>query len=142
MAQVLADRGDCALVFRGDDGLDELTTATTSQVWVAYGGAVRRVSVDPAKLGLTAAPDRALDGGDARFSAAVVREVLGGYSGPIRDAVLLNAAAAIAAFDEDVFDLDAGLERGLNQARHAIDSGSAAEVLDRWIEVSAQAARA
>jgi anthranilate phosphoribosyltransferase len=140
MAQVLADRGDSAMVFHGDDGLDELTTATTSRIWIAHLGDVRAASIDPRSLGLAQAPPDALLGGDASENAAVVRSVLAGDHGPVRDAVLLNAAAGIAAFDADLDDLEAGLGRGLLAAADAIDSGAVAELLRRWVAVS-QAAR-
>src|SRR6201999_432036 len=78
MAAVLAGRGDTALVFRGDDGLDELTTTTTSSVWVASGGTVRTATLDPADLGISPVAPEVLRGGDAPFNAAVVREVLSG----------------------------------------------------------------
>ena len=136
MARVLADRGDSALVFHGDDGLDELTTATTSQVWVAHAGVVTTATVDPRTLGIAVPGPDALLGGDAAENAAVVRAVLAGDAGPVRDAVLLNAAAGIAAFDQDLVDLEAGLARGMTAAAQAIDSGAAAQLLERWIAVS------
>ena len=138
MAAVLAGRGDSALVFRGDDGLDELTTTTTSSVWVAVGGSVTETTLDPARLGLAAVASEALRGGDRVFNAAVVREVLagGGASGP-RDVVLLNAAAAIAAHDGVRAEtLDQDIAGGLRVASDAIDSGAAAAVLDRWVAAS------
>ena len=143
MAAVLAARGDSALVFRGDDGLDELTTTTTSSVWVAAGGTVTETTLDPARLGLAAVAPEALRGGDRVYNAAVVRDVLAGrgVSGP-RDVVLLNAAAAIAAHDGVRADtLDEDMTAGLRAASEAIDSGAAAAVLDRWVAAS-QAARA
>ena len=136
MAQVLAERGDSALVFRGDDGLDELTTATGSRAWIAQGGRVREATVDPRALGLPEPPAGALTGGAAPFNAQVVRDVLSGAPGPVRDAVLLNAAAGMAAYDRDLDDLQAGLRRGLAEAARAVDSGDAGRLLDRWIEVS------
>ena len=87
-------------MFRGDDGLDELTTATTSSVWVVRDGEVEPDRVDPAVLGLPAPEPGALRGGDPAVNADVFRRVLAGERGPVRDAVLLNAAAALAAFDE------------------------------------------
>lgn len=136
MAAVLAERGDTALVFRGDDGLDELTTATTSQVWVVNAGGVHHTVIDPAALEFAAPPSDALLGGDAATNAAVVRAVLAGERGAVRDAVLLNAAAGIVAFDRDVDDVASGLARGVTQARRSIDSGDAAALLDRWVTVS------
>jgi anthranilate phosphoribosyltransferase len=142
MAAVLALRGDTALVFRGDDGLDELTTTTTSSVWVAAGGSVTETSIDPAAFGITAVQPEALRGGDATFNAAVVREVLNGGGGEgARDAVLLNAAAAIAAYDGlTADDLHRSITHALRLATESIESGAAALLLDRWV-ASSQAAR-
>ncbi len=136
LAEVVADRGGRALVFRGDDGLDELTTATTSRVWVARDGAVTAGVVDPAELGIAPAGPDALRGGDPAHNAAVFRRVLEGETGPVRDAVLLNAAAALTAFDERGGDLTAGLSAGLERAAAAVDDGRAAALLDRWVDVS------
>ena len=136
LAQVFADRGQSAIVFHGDDGLDELTTATTSRAWVVLDGVVGETVVDPAQLGISPAAPDALAGGEAPFNAAVVRSVLDGDLGPVRDAVLLNAAAGIAVFDGDLLDLPAGFARGLEQAARSIDSGAAQRTLTRWVEVS------
>jgi len=136
IAEVLAGRGASALVVRGDDGLDELTTTTTSTVWVAGGGAVERSSLDPSSLGLAAASREDLRGGDAAHNAAVARDLVAGKTGPVRDAVLLNAAGALAAFDGPITDLTAALTAGLSRAAEAIDSGAAEALLARWAEVS------
>jgi anthranilate phosphoribosyltransferase len=135
MAAVLAARGDTAVVFRGDDGLDELTTTTTSSIWIAADGVVTEASVDPARFGISAVPPEALRGADRVYNAAVVRDVLtGGGRGGVRDVVLLNAAAAIAAHDGfEKGDLTTALQRSLNLGMTSIDSGAAGEVLDRWI---------
>ncbi len=138
MAAVLAARGDAALVFRGDDGLDELTTATTSQLWAVGAGEVHHSVLDPASLGLLAPAAGALLGGDAQTNAAVVRSVLAGGQGPVRDAVLLNAAAGIAAFDRDLDDVTAALSRGIDAAQESIDTGAAAASLEQWVRVSQQ----
>jgi anthranilate phosphoribosyltransferase len=140
LAQVLADRGDTAVVFRGDDGLDELTTTTTSQVWLVHGGVVRPDVLDPAAHGIARVEKDALRGGDPGFNAAVVRRVLAAESGPIRDAVLLNAAAAIAAFDERVGSIDEAIAYGMPIAMTSIDSGAAADLLNRWVDASQAAA--
>jgi anthranilate phosphoribosyltransferase len=158
MAEVFAKRGVSALVFRGDDGLDELTVSTTSSVWVVSGGEVTRTSVDPAELGITTAPLSSLRGGDRAFNAGVVRAVLSGdQRGPVRDAVLLNAAAALAALEAvgpapdeaegataghrqsslETDPLAARLSRGMSRAAEAVDSGSAARTLDRWVAATA-----
>jgi anthranilate phosphoribosyltransferase len=99
MAQVLADRGTSALVFRGDDGLDELTPTTTSQVWVVRDGAGDPGAGRARDVGLTRAEPDALRGGDRAHNAEVTRRFLAGEGGPVRDAVLLNAAAALVALD-------------------------------------------
>jgi anthranilate phosphoribosyltransferase len=139
MAAVLAARGDTALVFRGDDGLDELTTTTTSRVWVVRDGGVREESLDPAAFGLPAADRDALRGADAAHNAKVARSVLAGDRGPVRDAVLLNAGAAVAAYDGLHGPLTDAVGEGIRRAAAAIDSGAAADVLDRWVTVSTTA---
>ncbi len=133
LAEVFARRGTTALVVRGDDGLDEITTTTTSTVWVVSGGTVTSRSLDPATLGVPRASAADLRGGDAASNAQVVRELVGGKPGPVRDAVLINAAAALAAFNGFSGSLEDDLRSGLAKAAEAIDSGAAAALLDRWI---------
>jgi anthranilate phosphoribosyltransferase len=140
MAAVLARRGDTALVFRGDDGLDELTTTTTSQVWVVRGGEVTEQRLDPTELGVPAVEREALRGGDAAYNAKVVRALLAGERGPVRDAVLLNAGAALAVYDGLGGQLLEAVDAGMRRAAAAVDSGAAADVLDRWVRVSQDAA--
>jgi anthranilate phosphoribosyltransferase len=142
LAEVVAARGDRALVFRGDDGLDELTTATTSRVWVAREGAVTAAVVDPGELGIAPSGPDALRGGDPAHNAGVFRRLLGGERGPVRDAVLLNAAAAVAAFDGGNGDLGERLGAGLERASAALADGRAAALLDRWVTVSRELAPA
>ena len=138
VAGVLASRGTSALVFRGEDGLDELTTSGPSQVWTVRGGTVAEQRLDPAALGVPASPVSALRGGDAAFNAGVVRDVLGGAVGPVRDAVLLNAAAALVAADAVPDDaLEVRMTGALVLAAAAVDSGSAAAALDRWVDATA-----
>jgi anthranilate phosphoribosyltransferase len=136
VAEVLAARGMRALVFRGDDGLDELTTATTSSVWVVRGGEVEPDRVDPSALGIAQPPADALRGGDPAFNADVFRRVMAGEPGPVRDAVLLNAAAALAAFAERPARLHDALAAGLERAAAAVDDGRAEARLARWVEMS------
>jgi anthranilate phosphoribosyltransferase len=137
LAGVLARRGVSALVFRGDDGLDELTTATTSRVWVAGELPVREEVFNPVELGVPAAGAEALRGGDPPYNAGVARAVFAGETGAIRDAVLLNAAAALLALDGvDDQPLAGQLAPYVDKAAEAIDSGGATAVLDTWIEVS------
>jgi anthranilate phosphoribosyltransferase len=136
MAGVLAARGVDALVFRGDDGLDELTTTGASTVWVVAGGAVRQESFDPAELDVPRASLADLRGDDAGFNAGVARALLAGQQGPVRDAVLLNAAAALAAYDGGDGPLVERLRAGLARAAVALDGGAAGALLERWVEVS------
>src|SRR5690348_4771362 len=126
IAEVFAGRGCSALVVRGDDGLDELTTTTTTTAWVVGGGEVRRETVDPSAFGVPVATREDLRGGDAGVNAEVFRRVLGGERGPVRDAVLLNAAGALVAFDAVAagvaVDLPAALSAGIARAAQAVDS--------------------
>ncbi|MCW2523136.1 MAG: trpD [Frankiales bacterium] len=140
MAEVLAARGDSALVFRGEDGLDELTVTADSLVWLVRAGQVRADRFELASVGLTPAPAAALRGGDPQFNAEVFRQVLGGQPGPIRDAVLLNAAAAIAAFDDELDSARQAIQHGLPLAEQSVDSGAAAAVLEAWANLSQQLA--
>jgi anthranilate phosphoribosyltransferase len=143
IARVLAGRGSSALVFHGADGLDELTPTTTSTVWVVHGGTVAQTVFDPAVLGLDRARPEDLRGGDREYNAAVARAVLGGERGPVRDTVALNAAAALAAAAgvPGADALDKALTEAFARASEALDSGAAAELLDRWVAVSQQLAQ-
>ncbi len=136
VAQVLADRGADALVFRGDDGLDELTTTGPSTVWVVVGGTVRTERLDPADLGVARATLADLRGGDAARNAEVARAVLDGAAGAPRDAVLLNAAAALAAHAGGDAPLLDRLRDGLDRATRSLDTGSARDVLATWVQTS------
>jgi anthranilate phosphoribosyltransferase len=132
MAQVLAERGaERALIVHGDDGLDELTVSTTSQVVELRDGEVRSYTVDPDDLGIDRAPASALVGGDPATNAEHARRVLAGDPGPHRDVVPLNAAPARAAAGL-VDDLAAGVAT----ARATLDEGAAAAALDRLVTVS------
>jgi len=138
VAGVLARRGADALVVRGDDGLDELTTAATSHVWwVRDGGVVTEEVVEPAAYGLVPGD---LTGGDAAHNADVARRFVAGETGPVRDAVLLNAAAGLVAYAPGDGPLHDQLALQLDIAAEAVDDGRAAAALDRWIAAS-QAAR-
>ncbi len=132
VADVFAGRGVDALVVRGDDGLDELTTTTTSTVRVVSGGRVERRSLDPLDFGLARAAPTDLRGGDPTANAAVVRDVLRGARGPVRDIVLLNAAAALAVESSFGGGLDAAVSAGLVRAAAALDDGRADALLTRW----------
>jgi anthranilate phosphoribosyltransferase len=136
MAGVFARRNASAVVMRGEDGLDEFTTTAATRVWLVTGGNVTEILVDAQDLGIPRAQPADLRGADAAFNAKVARDVLAGQPGPVRDAVLLNAAAGIAAFESFPGGLEASLAAGLERAAGAVDSGSANAVLDRWIAVA------
>ncbi|MEU9100889.1 anthranilate phosphoribosyltransferase [Streptomyces sp. NPDC048361] len=136
VAGVLAERGSSALVFRGDDGLDELTTTATSRVWVVRDGAVREERFDPRDVGIERVPVEALAGGDPSYNAEIVRRLLTGEKGPVRDAVLLNSAAALVALEPGEGPLAGQLAAAMVRAAEAIDSGAAQRSLDRWVAAS------
>jgi anthranilate phosphoribosyltransferase len=149
MAQALLDRGTRAVVVRGQDGLDELSTHAPTRVWDATGAGVVESLVDAIDLGIARSEPGALGGRDAAFNAAVARAVLSGERSdrldPVRDAVLLGAAAALMAHDAAlgiVSTASAGDRIGaaLPRAEEAIASGASRAVLDRWIAVSSRLA--
>ncbi|MFM7224244.1 MAG: anthranilate phosphoribosyltransferase [Actinomycetota bacterium] len=129
-----ASGSERAMIVHGDDGLDELTTTTTSTVYELVGGQVRTSTVDPADLGLTRVAPETLRGGDAAHNADAVRAVLGGQPGPRREVAVLNAAAALV-----VADLVPDLAAGVAAAGAAIDRGAAAAVLDALVRASNEA---
>jgi len=135
MAGVFAERGSSVLVVRGDDGLDELTTTTTSSIWRVHDGAVERMSFDPTEFGIPKAELAHLLGGDAGENAEVARSVLAGAPGPVRDAVLLNAAGAMVAHAGLAGNVEwrPAWESALQRAATAIDSGAAEQLLARWV---------
>lgn len=137
MAGVLAGREVDAWVFRGDDGLDELTTTTTSTVWRVRSGEVVREQLDPERLGIPRSRIEDLRGGDPAYNAGAVRKLLDGETGPVRDAVVLNAAAGLAAYDGGRGEVHDVLADGLDRAAHSIDSGAARAALDRWLAATA-----
>jgi len=124
-----------ALVVHGGDGLDELTTTTTSRVWEVRSGAIEEWVVDPAALGIAPASLDDLRGGDVARNRELADAILGGEPGPQADLVALNAAAVLLAADA-VVDLAAGLER----AREVLLGGAARDVLARWVDASRLAA--
>ncbi|GGU78831.1 anthranilate phosphoribosyltransferase 1 [Streptomyces filipinensis] len=136
VAGVLAERGNSSLVFRGDDGLDELTTTSTSRVWIVRDGKVSEESFDPRDVGIDLVPVEALRGGDPSHNAGVARRLLDGERGAVRDAVLLNSAAALAALDPTDAPLAEQLRAGMARAAESIDSGAAGRALERWVAAS------
>jgi anthranilate phosphoribosyltransferase len=139
MAEVFAARGDSVFVLHGTDGLDEFTTAAPTRVWSVADGSVEALVIDALDLGLPRSKADDLRGGDATVNAAAAQRVFAGEAGPVRDAVLVNAAAALVAFDRlttPVVDLVPALTAAIARAAAAVDSGAAAATLARWIEVA------
>lgn len=141
MAGVFAARGTAAAVFRGDDGLDELTLATSSTLWWVHAGDVSELSLAPDDVGLATAPLEALRGGDAQENARVVRDLLAGARGPVRDAVLFNAGLALALVEQErtgrLFGGHTGVTEavraGVARGAEALDSGASERVLAEWV---------
>jgi anthranilate phosphoribosyltransferase len=140
MAGVFATRRSSVLVVHGDDGLDELTTTTTSTIWRVQAGTVEKLTFDPAGFGFPRADISALVGGDAETNAAEARAVLAGAKGPVRDAVVLNAAGAMVAHAGLTSGAEwlSAWESGLSRAIDAIDSGAAEQLLARWVRFTQQ----
>ncbi|MEU6417165.1 anthranilate phosphoribosyltransferase [Streptomyces spiralis] len=136
VAGVFAERGNSSLVFRGDDGLDELTTTATSRVWVVRDGKVTEEAFDPREVGIDLVPVEALRGADASYNAEVARRLLDGEQGPVRDAVLLNSAAALVALEPGSGTLVEQIRAGMEKAAESIDSGAARRTLERWVAAS------
>jgi anthranilate phosphoribosyltransferase len=138
MAGVFAARRCSVLVVHGDDGLDELTTTTTSTIWRVQAGTVDRLTFDPAGFGFARAQLSELVGGDAKSNAAEARSVFAGAAGAVRDAVVLNAAGAMVAHAglTSTAEWLPSWEAGLARAAEAIDSGAAAALLERWASFS------
>ncbi|MFA5918837.1 MAG: anthranilate phosphoribosyltransferase [Candidatus Nanopelagicaceae bacterium] len=137
MAEVLTRRGVDGFVFRGDDGLDEITLTTTSTVLVIGEGKVKEIKVDPRDFEIPYSPMSELIGGDATENARITLAIFAGEHGTPRDAVVINSAAAIAAFRGE---LDRSpverLNEGVVAAIEAIDSGAASQLLARWVALS------
>jgi anthranilate phosphoribosyltransferase len=131
MAEVLIRLGvERAIVFHAGDGMDELSLSSPSLV-IEIDGQRKEYQLDPAELGLTPASPEGMRGGGPEENARIAREVLGGAIGPHRDVVLLNAAAALQAAG-----IARGWKDGIGSAGEAIDSGRAADVLQRWVTIS------
>jgi anthranilate phosphoribosyltransferase len=132
LAEVLRNLGSVhAWVVHGADGLDELTTTGVTKVAELKDGVVRTFEVRPEDAGLERATLAQLKGGDAQVNAAAIREVLGGEPEPFRDIVLLNAAAALI-----VGGKAASLTEGVERAGRAIDTGAAAQALDKLVAIT------
>jgi anthranilate phosphoribosyltransferase len=132
MLGVLRRRGSVrVMIVRGDDGLDELTTTSTSSIWELDGDATRTWTLDPTDLGLAPARREQLVGGDASTNARLARAVLAGERGAHRDVVVLNAAAGLL-----VGGAVLSLAEGVALAGEVLDDGRAAATLDRLVAAS------
>ena len=137
MAQVLLEQGKEGFVFRGDDGLDEVSLATTTTVIQISNGNLIEEVFNPAELGIASAPISELAGGDAKFNAQMTKQIFDGKAGAMRDAVSLNAAFAIAAFKADFsLPLQTQIANGFVLANKAIDSGAAQSIHKKWAQLT------
>ena len=137
MAQVLVEKGVDGFVFRGDDGIDEITLATTTSVLTIGNGQISSDLLDPLDFGIKRAPISALVGGDAVENARISTAIFDGEKGAPRDAVVLNAAAAIAAYEGAMdVSLHDRISAGIEKATQAIDSGAATELVAKWAELT------
>lgn len=131
-----------ALVFRGEDGLDELTTTGRSRVWEISQGQIVEHDFDPFELNIARANIEDFRGGEPHYNAQVLKETLAGKIGPIRDIVLLNAAAGLVAFNlsEDPQQIHRSLTERfaeqLDRVAAVVDSGAALQKLDEWVSIS------
>ena len=150
MAAEVAARGRTALVSRGFDGLDELTTTSDSHIWQVSGGEVHEFDLDPRKFGFERVETSALIGGDAQQNAEVARQLFAGDTrdnlGAIRDIVILNAAAGVAAYElakdhsRVEVDLNKRFENCIERVTEALDAGKAAEKVQQWVTATEAAA--
>jgi anthranilate phosphoribosyltransferase len=132
LAGVLAGLGSVkAYVVHGHGGLDEISLSGPTTVSELAGGKVTIGEISPEDFGIEVCPAEAIRGGDAVVNARIMREVLSGKAGAYRDAVLLNAGAAISAYHAQL-----SIAEGIEQARQAIDSGRAAEKLGQLVKLT------
>ncbi len=142
VATVLAERGCEGFIFRGDDGLDEISLSTTSTILQINNGEITRNIFDPSELGLERVGIEELKGGSPSENAEITRAIFAGKGGPYRQSVLLNAAVAIAAFKADFhLGLTQQLANGYTLAKQAVDSGEAAQLVERWANLSTELAK-
>lgn len=146
LAQELAERGRFGLVSRGKDGLDELTTTTTSQIWEVSPNSVISWELNPRRLGIASVSLEQLLGGDAAHNAQVARDLFAGETignlGAVRDIVILNAAGGVVAYQSAKnpnligSQLEKRFESAIQLVTHALDSGKADSKLQQWVQAS------
>jgi anthranilate phosphoribosyltransferase len=137
MAEVMASKGCDGFIFRGDDGLDEITLNGTTTVLSIGGSQILREQIDAKDFGIDNAPLSAIVGGDGAENAAISMAIFKGEKGAPRDVVLLNAAVTIAAFEGELgLPVQERISRGLVRAAKSIDSGAALDLVSKWGELS------
>lgn len=147
MAQEMAARGRAGLIFRGNDGLDELSTTASNEIWQVSGGVVTEFELNPVRLGLARANTEELLGGDAAHNAQVARDIFAGFThgnlGAVRDIVILNAAGGVVSYElardpsrADV-DLNTRFEDAIQKVSQALDSGAGESKLQDWVAATA-----
>lgn len=139
MAKVLLEKGVDGFVFRGDDGLDEITLASTTTISTLSNQNIATGKIDPEDFQISRSPISDIEGGDSSHNAGITMQIFDGKTGPHRDAVLLNAAAAIAAYEgRSDLGLNERIETGLLRAAEAVDSGAAKKLVQQWAILSNQ----
>lgn len=142
VAKVLAARGCEGFVFRGEEGLDEISIAGPSAIYQVRDGGYQLFTFDPRNIGIELEPLSAIRGGDAKFNVEVTKSVFSGRVGPAREAILLNAAVGIAAFKGDFnLPIETQIANGYVLAKAGIDSGRALELIQRWRDLSNELAK-
>jgi anthranilate phosphoribosyltransferase len=146
MAQELAERGRFGLVFRGDDGLDELTTTTTSTLWMVTPEGVQQHQLNPADFGIKTVSQDALLGGDSKQNAQIARDLFARNTkqqlGAVRDIVILNAAGGVVAYKVAKNPQLAGssiralFDVAIQQVTSALDSGAGSDKLEQWVSAT------
>lgn len=143
MAEVLAKRGKSALVVRGENGLDELSTVCLNHIWQVYEGKVKHFTFDAVKeLHISVAQVEQLRGGDATYNAHIMQDIFAGeLTGPIQEAVLLNAAAALVVMSGNMTaDSETSFAKQMSntyeQVKEVLISGKPAKLLADWVCLS------
>lgn len=135
LAHVLGNLGTAhAMVVHGEDGLDEITTTTKTLISEEYKGKINNYEISPEDFGFKRTNPEDLAGGTASANAKIVMDILKGKTGPQRDIVLLNAAAA--AYTSDKVK---SIKEGIKLVSESIDSGRALEKLELLKEYSNEA---
>jgi anthranilate phosphoribosyltransferase len=133
MADVLLKRDVQGFVFRGDNGLDEITLSTTSTIIQLDKGREKISSFDPRAIGIDYAPPESLRGANPSLNAKIVKQILSGEKFAARESALLNSAVTIAAYRGSFWkSIEAQFSEGYEEAREALDSGKAMDSLESW----------